>query len=125
MKNIIVKGITLILFSTLIIGFVAYRSGYFGGQKSSYSISPNGGALNNQTDTIPKTDSLKVLKMMSSSKSIILLDHLIQPKDSSKYKLQLDSVSRIKKIMYSSKSGIIFKSQDFKIDSIKTDSLKK
>lgn len=126
MKNKIIKGITLTLFSTLIIGFVTYRSGFLGGQKSTYSGSPNGSALNNQTDTIPKIDSLKKIEMMSSSKVLILRDFSIQLNDSNKPKS--DTPEKINPLIYSSKSGIIFKPTDInKTGSVLiiSDSLKK
>ena len=126
MKNKIVKGITVTLFSILIISFVAYRSGYLGGLKSTYSGRPNGSVLNNQRDTIPKNDSLKRLEMMSSSKVLILRDHSLEISDSSKVKI--DSSIKIDPLIYSSKSGIIFKPEDLnkiKQDSTAIDSLKK
>ena len=126
MKNKTIKGITLTMFLTLIISFVAYRSGYFGGLRSTYSISPNGGALNTQTDTIPKIDSLKWLEMMSSSKVLILKDHPFRINDTSLMKI--DSNFKVDPLIYSTKSGIILKPEDLKkhrIDSTKIDSLKK
>jgi hypothetical protein len=126
MKSKIIKGITLTMFSVLIISFVAFRSGYLGGLKSTYPVSPNGRALNNQTDTIPINDSLKKIEMMSSSKVLILRDHLIQNNDSNT--TLIDSTTKIDPLIYSSKSGIILKPEDFKkttIDSIVADSLKK
>lgn len=114
------------MFSTLLITFVAYRSGYLGGLKSTYPVSPNGSALNNQTDTIPKNDSIKRIEMMSSSKVLILRDHPLQVNDSNKVKI--DSTIKIDPLIYSSKSGIILKPEDLKKikqDSTLIDSLKK
>jgi hypothetical protein len=126
MNSKIIKGITITMFSVLIISFVAYRSGYLGGLKSSYPVSPNGSALNNQTDSIPENDSLIRIEMMSSSKVLILRDHMIQNNDSNT--TIIDSTTKIDPLIYSSKSGIILKAEDFKkilLDSIVTDSLKK
>ncbi len=126
MKSKIVKGGTVTLFMSLIIVFVAYRSGYLGGLKSTYSVSPNGSALHNQTDTISKKDSLQRMQMMSSSKVLILRDHSILLGDSSKVKT--DSSSKMPPLMYSSKAGIILKREDLKKikqDSTVVDSLKK
>lgn len=126
MKNKIVKGITVSLFLNLIISFVAYRSGYLGGIRSTYSGSPNGSVLNNQIDTIPNSDSLKRMEMMSSSKVLILKDHHLKKGDSSKVKI--DSSIKIDPLIYSSKSGIILKPKDLKKikqDSTVIDSLKK
>lgn len=126
MKNKIVKGMTVTLFLTLITSFVAYRSGYLGRLKSSNSVSPNGNVLNNQTDTIPKNDSLKKLEIISSSKVLILREHSLEISDSSKVKI--DSSTKIDPMIYSSKSGIILKPEDLKKikqDSIAIDSLKK
>ena len=126
MKNKIVKGITVTLFLTLITSFVAYRSGFLDGLKSTYSVRPNGSVLKSQTDTISKNDSLKKLEIMSSSKVLILRDHHLEISDSSKVKI--DSSVKMDPLMYSSKSGIILKPEDFKKikqDSTVIDSLKK
>lgn len=126
MKNKIIKGITLALFSTLIIGFIAYRSGYIGNKTSSFSTSPNESTQNNQSDTIQKTDSIVTIDMISSSKSVVLRDISFSLKDSSK--TDQDSVSKDETLMYSSKIGLILKPEDLKkieLDSILTDSLKK
>ncbi len=126
MKSEIIKGITIIMFSTLIISFVAYRSGYLGGLKSTYQVSPNGSALNNQTDTLSITDSIKRIEMMSSSKVVIILDHSFEVTDSNNVKI--DSTIKIDPLIYSSKSGIILEPEDLKIikqDSTEIDSLKK
>lgn len=126
MKNKIVKGITVTLFSTLIISFVAYRSGYLGGLKSAYSGSPNGSALNSQTDTIPENDSLKRLEVMSSSKDLMFSDSVLKIIESNVIKI--DSSLNIDHLIYSSKSGIIWKPEDLKKikqDSTVIDSLKK
>ena len=120
MKRKIIKGITLTLFLTLIGSFVAYRSGYFGGMKSTYPVSPNGSALNNQLDTIPQKDSTKRIEIMPSSKVMILKEPTLRVKDTSKTKTT--------PLIHSSKSGIIMKQGDLKTikaDSIVIDSLKK
>ena len=126
MKSKIIKGITITIFSTLIISFVAYRSGYLGGLKSIYPVSSNGSALNDQTDTIPINDSLKRSEMMSSSKVLILREYPPQISDSNKVKID-SIVNKIDPLIYSSKSGIILKPEDLKIiklDSTEIDSLK-
>lgn len=82
MKSKVIKGITITMFSVLIISFVAYRSGYLGELQSTQPVSPNGSALSNQRDNIPKKDSLKKIEMMSSSKVLILRDQLIHNSDS-------------------------------------------
>lgn len=127
MKSIIIKGITIIVFLTLIISFVTFRLGYFDGLKSKNLISPDGSTLNNLLDTIHKSDSLKRVEIMSSSKAIIIRDHTkIQNDDSAKVKI--DSTFKIDPILYSSKSGIILKPIDLnkiKQDSSGNDSLKK
>ncbi|MCX2745320.1 hypothetical protein OO013_15690 [Mangrovivirga sp. M17] len=119
MKSSIIKGITLLMFSSLIISFVAYKSGYLGGLKSTYQVSPNGSALNNQTGTVPGDDSLKRIEMMSSSKVLILRDHTIQTNDTNA--VQTDSTKKINPLIYSSKSGIILKPEDYK--KLKKDSI--
>ncbi|MCB0515678.1 MAG: hypothetical protein R2798_07090 [Chitinophagales bacterium] len=128
MKNKIVKALTLTMFSTLIIAFVAYKSGYFGGPKSIYSVSPNGSALNNSVNTILKQDtSYKQVRMMRSPKFMTLRDIQFQFDDSNAVKI--DTTIKIDpRLMYGSKSGIILDSEDLKrmrTDSTVTDSLKK
>ncbi|MBI1287776.1 MAG: hypothetical protein GC178_09375 [Flavobacteriales bacterium] len=126
MKSNIIKGITLFLFSTLIIAFVAYRSGYFGGPRTSHPVSPNGSALSNHADTFPKAETPGGIQMLSSSKVIILTDHASQTKDSNGVKL--DSTFMIDPMMVSSKSGYVFKAEDMrklKLDSVLMDSLNK
>ncbi len=110
MKNTI-KGITLTLFSTLILMFVAYRSGYFGGMKSSFSASPNGSALYNQVDTIPKGDTLNKIELISASKEMIIIDPATFA-DSSKAKPDTDL--KIHHLIHSSKVGIILKPEDLR-----------
>ncbi|MDC8003656.1 hypothetical protein POV27_06305 [Aureisphaera galaxeae] len=126
MKNKIIKVATLTLFSSLIIGFVAFQSGYFGGKKSSVSGSPNGSTLINQADTIQKVDSIKWKKsfLISSSKSFVIHDPLKGLEDSTK----LDSSLQIDPLIYSSKSGIIVTPEDLKKmvkDSLEQDSIKR
>lgn len=126
MKSQIIKGLTLILFSSLIIAFVAFRSGFFGGNKSTLLESPNGSTLNNQIDSVPRTDSLKTIQMMSSSKVLILRDHSVQVEDS--IRLKPDSSNKVNPHIYSSKSGIILNSKDLNYiipDSTVADSLTK
>ncbi|NQY08071.1 MAG: hypothetical protein HRT71_00960 [Flavobacteriales bacterium] len=72
MRNIIVKGLTLALFFSLITGFVAYRAGYWGANGFSFPMSPNGSALN-QTSS----DSAVHQTRIASSKVLILTDEII------------------------------------------------
>ena len=139
MKDIIIKSSTLMLFVSLLVGFVSYRSGYWGGTKSSYPVSPNGSALNNQVDTLPnvKIDDKQILP---SSKVLILKEHSTPQNDTNnqtKTQAQTQTQTQTKKdtnatlktnpFMYSSKSGAIFELKDLEIPSIDTtkqDSLK-
>ena len=64
---------------------------------------------------------------MSSSKVLILRDHSVQLKDSNN-SIKSDSTLKINPLIYSSKSGMILKPEDFKkikADTIVSDSLKK
>ncbi|TCI94421.1 hypothetical protein [Tenacibaculum sp. M341] len=114
MKNKIIKGITLSFFTTLIIAFVAYKSGYFKNQQPT----------NNSTI---KVDSIKKIQLLSSSKLIVLKDHEMVINDSVKKEMDSMSIESDKIILSSSKSGIIFTQDDLKkmADSIKTNSSKK
>lgn len=126
MKRKIIKGLTIILFSTLITSFVAYRSGFFGGLKLSYSVSPNGSALKTQNDSIKKKDSIKKVSLMPSSKVLIIKDYTIQVGDT--VRIETDTSSKIKPLIFSTKSAIILKPDDLTKtlkDSTLIDSLKK
>ena len=132
MNRKIIQGISITMFLTRIISFVAYRSGYLGGMKSTYSASPNGSVINNPIDTIPQHDSLKIIKstpepmIMPSSKVMIIKDPLILKNDSNIMKL--DSSLKLDPLMFSTKSGIILKPEDLKQlkkDSSVIDTLKK
>lgn len=125
MKNQIIKGFTLVFFSSLIVGFVAFRSGFWGGNKSTHPGSPNGSVLVTPTDSLPASDSLRTIHMMSSSKVLILRDHSVQAVDSPR--IEIDSSITINPLMHSSKSGFILNPEDMdklKPDSTATDSLK-
>lgn len=140
MKNGIVKIITIGVFLTLVLGFVAYKAGYFE-KEDILSHLDKSYALSDST----KRDSINKLRMMYSSKSIIMSDESLFIHDSTSKSIDssnkpntLNTVSKTKKdtmtvhidsfvkanpMMYSSKSAIIFKPDDFKInfDSIQID----
>tara|TARA_B100000401_G_C52640039_1_gene640260 strand:- start:397 stop:777 length:381 start_codon:yes stop_codon:yes gene_type:complete len=124
MQKIILKGSTLLLFFSLVTGFVVFRSGFFGDSKTSYPSSPNGSALNNQTDTI-------IQEMMHSSKTLIIRDFSPPGKSDSNRinidSLLADSTFKINPLIYSSKSAIIMEPEDlklFRFDSLKIDTSK-
>lgn len=125
MNQKIVKGITLLVFSTLIIGFVSYKSGYFNKHKASDNFNTELTALNSKNDTIQPIDSVaKRFDMLSSSKSFILREHTRLKIDSNITKIDLDLNSD--NMMFSSKSGIIINPKDLiNVDSISLDTLKK
>lgn len=114
------------MFSFLIVAFVLYKSGYFDGSRPIYPSSPNGSALIDQVDTIPNIDSLNRIKMMSSSKVLILKEHSFRTDETPK--TITDSTLKEAPLIYGSKSAIILYPKDvkkMKIDSIMNDSLKK
>ena len=124
MQKIILKGSTLLLFFSLVTGFVVFRSGFFGDSKTSYPSSPNGSALNNQTDTI-------IREMMHSSKTLIIRD-FSPPGNSDSNRINIDSLLadstfKINPLIYSSKSARIMEPEDlklFRFDSLKIDTSK-
>ena len=131
MQKNILKGSTLLLFFSLIIVFVTFRSGFFSDLKTSYPSSPNGSALNNQTDSIIQIESIENIEMMHSSKSLIIRDFSLPDKsDSGRISIDsliADSTFKINPLIYSSKSAIIMEPQDlkiFKFDSLKIDTSK-
>jgi hypothetical protein len=108
MNRKLIKPLTILLFASLITGFVVYRAGVL---DSPINLSPNGGALNTaKTDTIARADSLKKLHMMYSSKSAII-DDISFNKDTNKFVKPDSGITQ--KIMWSgSKSGRIFEPQE-------------
>lgn len=123
----------MLSFVTLITAFVLYRAGVFDKYLAvnSYSIqsSPNGGAMNNKTDTLPQNkDSLKkdtTIKtpiMLRGSKSALIItseDFKTIPPDSTKrldssLRKRIDSIIKLQEIkktvvMPSTKSAPVFK----------------
>ena len=72
-------------------------------------------------DTIPASDSLQPTQILPSSKVIILSDQLNSKQDSGQTKLEVSEDQMI----YSSKSGIILRSEDLQeitVDSLVPDS---
>ena len=125
MKKKILKAGTLILFSSLIFGFICFRSGFFGNSKTSYPSSPNGSALNNQADSLSK------IEMIHSSKALIIRDLSLPDKsDSNRINIDsliTDSTFKINPLIFSTKSAIIMEPQDlklFRFDSLETDTPK-
>ncbi len=75
MKNKTIQAITIVLFFTLIIVFVIYKSGLFANKEIVNINSSKSLTKDSQTDTIPNLDSiLKSKPIISSSKSMIILD---------------------------------------------------
>lgn len=108
------KGLTILSSLTLMICFLLYRTGkfdkYFTNKNITIQSSPNGGAANSSyIDTsIKKKDSADKL-LLSSSKSIILTDQRQTRLDSLKSLFKDSLTEQERLLLYSSKSGIIFK----------------
>lgn len=111
MKNIILKGTTLILFVILFLGYVFYKAGFFKDRITNFS------------DKNYKKDSTKTIQIMSSSKLVVLKEKEIKAYTSSKLEIDTFLIKNI--IFSSSKSGIILKPEELNIDSIVANSLKK
>lgn len=125
MKSNIIKGLTITLFCSLIIAFVVYKAGYFTEHISSESTISNTSNYKIQLDSTKGIDSLKKLHMLSSSKSFTLVNPKV--KQSTTSKAEMDSLFN-SFLLSSSKSGIIFKRNDFqksKKDTTVTDSIKR
>lgn len=125
--KVIVPVVSLLLLS----GFVAYRSGAF--DKfigSTVNGSTNDLSYASDTSSKPKVDTTKPRKIMSSSKSIILIDDKTKPvlSDSNQKTFNKDTIKAnadsIKPtIFYGSKSGGIIRPSD--VDKLKVkDTLK-
>lgn len=125
MKSNIIKGLTITLFCSLIIAFVVYKAGYFTEHISSESTISNTSNDKIQLDSTKGIDSLKKLHLLSSSKSLTLVNPKV--KQSTTSKAEMDSIVDAA-LLSSSKSGIIFKRNAFQInkkDTTVTDSIKK
>ncbi|MCH2034096.1 MAG: hypothetical protein MK202_11360 [Tenacibaculum sp.] len=125
MKSNIIKGLTITLFCSLIIAFVVYKAGYFTEHISSGSTISNPSNDKIQLDSTKGIDSLKKLHLLSSSKSLTLVNPKV--KQSTTSKAEMDSIVDAA-LLSSSKSGIIFKRNDFqksKKDTTVTDSIKR
>lgn len=125
-----IKALTIGCFLLFITTFVLYRSGqldaWLDNEKPSIQTSPNGSniAANTIDTTKPATpDSTQQRIMMSSSKSMVLIEKPSIFKNTLRLKKRLDSMKRETIMMSSSKSGIIFKPVKLS-DSIKTDTAK-
>jgi hypothetical protein len=74
MKSLLIKGLTLAGFLSLIAIFLLYRTGkldnYLPGNNSDLQTSPNGGAIN-AGDSTPQRDSVERLRMFSSKVAIL------------------------------------------------------
>lgn len=118
------KGFALINFICLLTLFLCYRGGYFDKYffGENQLTSPNGGtpAKVSKDAAKKKNDSLQRAVRLSSSKSMIIIDHINPKLDSAIFKS--DSIkfgNEDKKLMYSSKSGIIIPPKKFLPDSTK------
>lgn len=117
MNNKITKGFTIILFSSLIIFFVTYKSGYLNGNSKSSSSQPSLDTLVTKPPGLADIDTFKSTKMLSSSKSLIIRDLNLYT---------IDSLGIPTPLLPSSKIGFILKPEDIEkahSDSVKIDTL--
>jgi len=102
MKQKLLKSATLLLFVGCITLFIAYRSGKINNVDAIMQSSPNGGSLNNtsNSDSTLVLDSITLDQLMSSSKSAIILPK-IRPLKDSLYSTQTDTIpdSTIRRFM--------------------------
>ncbi len=125
MKEKLIQGITLSLFLSLIVGFVSFRAGFLGTEKSAFYGSPNGTVLNNQTDSISKA---KQNKLLPSSKMLTLNSYPTSLLKDSIKKPLIDTSGINKILLYSTKAGPIIISKDLQnagSDSIAQDTVPK
>ncbi|MEO0626036.1 MAG: hypothetical protein AAFY91_03545 [Bacteroidota bacterium] len=108
MRDRLVKGGTLLLFSALVISFVLYSAGCFYGSAIDESATAGSNA---------NPDSTGGRQLMPSSKVLILDDNL-RPNPTGDQSTT-DSFTR-PDMIYSSKSGIIFKPEDMVIDTARS-----
>lgn len=129
MKKIF-KGLALLNFIGLLTLFLFFRSGSFdnyihNGKENSLTSSNGGTPTKVLKDTsTQKKDSLQRPRL-SSSKSLVIIDNLKLDKDTSKIAKEIKLTKEEKRLMYSSKSGIIIDPKMFKVDSVKFNSKNK
>ena len=125
--KVIVPVVSLLLLS----GFVAYRSGAFDrNMGSTVNSSTNGLSYASDTSGKPKVDTTKARRIMSSSKSMILIDEKTKPdlfdsilNTSKNDTIKAPADSTKPTIFYGSKSGRIIRPSD--VDKLKVkDTLK-
>lgn len=119
-KTKIFKGLALFNFVALLTLFLFFRNGSFDNyfDNAKKLTSPNGGT---PIKLSQKKDSLQQQRL-SSSKSLVIIDNLKLNKDTAKIvkdSINIKLTEKEKRLMYSSKSGIIIDSKMFKIDSLK------
>jgi hypothetical protein len=128
-KATIIKAATLFSSICLVLVFMLFRIGVFESSDSkgnSLQSSPNSGRMMSmERDTVP-VDSAN-LRILSSSKSIILVDPKTPPKSHKYKKLSSDSAKKKDTYLWTTKSGRIFEtvspakdSTKSKADTIKT-----
>jgi hypothetical protein len=121
-KKTLFKGIALTNFVVLMTLFLLYRNGsledYFHTEPEITITSSNGGTPAKTAEIVPqqKYDSVK-FERLSSSKTIILVDHL--KNKPVEFKADSTIPAEQKRIFYGSKSGIIVEPKVFATDSVK------
>ena len=115
-KSKFTQTFTLILFITLVSGFILYRAGYFDQyldrESAGLQTSPNGGTLSGHSkDSLTfKKDSLPRKKVMfSSSKSAVVTDNIdFTPAQKKGFTDTAQFHPKELEILSSSKSAVIF-----------------
>lgn len=100
MQNKLLKTFTLLLFVTLLAGFVAFRSG-------KLPLASDGNTING--DTLPPKDTTPAQRIIiPSSKSMVLSNEVLISRDSASEPAVADTALSRRIRMSSSKSGIVF-----------------
>ncbi len=84
--NKYIKAITLILFATLIAAFVAYKSGFFTKEETNSKRNSQTENPTIQNQNKENSDSVEKIKMLSSSKSLIMVEPDVLVKENKKTK---------------------------------------
>jgi hypothetical protein len=125
-KSKVFKFIAVVNFIALLTVFLLYRNGsldkYIYNDANNNFTSPNGGvgAKNNNASTKVKTDSLQ-RQRISSSKSLVIIDHVKLKADTTKHKKDTAHIKRKQepiRMMSGSKSGPIIEPKLFNADSM-------
>lgn len=112
MQRRIIQGSTLLLFCSLIVGFVGYRSGWFSSESEGIPMSPNGSVINanqpnpNANEKKKDTTKKQIPQTIMPSSKVLIIEPAPNSNDSDRKPDQDLYIDR--EIMHSTKSAPVF-----------------